>query len=713
MNNNALIDELIDCGAARHLSAGEELCRQGDLSNAAFVVVSGELEASLGEGDELVCVATHGPGALVGEVTAMVGGHRTATLSANADTEVRVIDPDTLRSVFDRHPDASKAITTAARHRTDRSRVASLLTEEFGAVNSEAIRAIAESVGWVDVDAGETLFEQGDDAESAYLILSGRLAVVIDGETVAHVGRGTVVGEFGLVPDQQRTASLLAVRRTSLARIAQADFAQVVANHPDIAIALLNRTIRQAGRESASDRWAGRAAFIAFTTRLSSADLVPPMLDALEEFGSTQILNSSDVDLLLGVDGASNVADGDLGEVRLAELLHQVGVENDHVLMVGGEDQELWGRRAVGYADQIVIVSTANPDAEEAEEIKRLLSWVPETTGRWLAVMHKPETAQPTGTPALRQRFGVDEVHHLRSGSEQDLARLGRLALGRGVALVMSGGGARGCAHLGVVTAMEELHIPFDRVCGASMGSIMAGTIALGVPPEKRLETTDDGFRGILDYSVPIVSLVKAQRITTLLVERFGDLDIEDSWIPLSCVSTNLTTAEVVHHRSGPLVFAVRASIAIPGVLPPVPYDGDLLIDGGVLDNLPVDLVRDDPSVGTIVAIDVTPPRGPSARSDFGMSVSRRAALKDSMSRGRNTLPRLKPVLMRTMLIGSNRERDRTVASGEVDLYLDLELRGINLLDFTVGKKAAEVGYDNSKERLAEWWESYLGACRS
>lgn len=703
-----LIEELIDRGTPRIVSEGDQLCRHGDLSSAAYVVISGELEASLGEGSQLVAIATHGPGALVGEVTAMVGGHRTATLTANLETEVRVIDPATLRSVFARYPEASKSLAVAALHRTDRSRVASLLIEEFGAANSEAIRAIAESVTWADVEPGDTLFYQGEEAESAYLVLSGRLAVVINSEAVAHVGRGTVVGEFGLVRGQRRTASLVAARRTRLARIAQADFARVVSSYPDIAIALLNRTIRQSGCETTNDHWSSRASFFAVTAPVSASEIVAPISEALQVFGSTANLTSSSVDALLGAEGASVVADGDLGEVRVAELLHQINVENDHVLMVGGCDEELWSRRAIGHSDQVVIVSSASPDAEEVEKIHRLLSWVQESTPRWLAVIHEPGTVIPSGTPELRTRFGVDEVHHLRAGSDRDLARVGRLAMGRGVALVLSGGGARGCAHLGAIKAMEELDIPIDRVCGASMGSVIAGALGQAVPAADRLDMTNSSLQGLLDYSVPIVALVKAERITAALEAQFGDQDIEDMWVPFSCVSTNLTTAEVVHHRSGSMLFCIRASTAIPGVLPPVPHNGELLVDGGVLDNLPVDLVHDDPSIGTIIAIDVTPPRGPSARSDFGMSVSRRAALLDMVSRSRNTLPRLKPVLMRTMLIGSNRDRDRTVSSGTVDLYLDLELRGINLLDFKVTKDAAALGYETSRDRLAQWWETYL-----
>ncbi len=130
------------------------------------------------------------------------------------------------------------------------------------------------------------------------------------------------------------------------------------------------------------------------------------------------------------------------------------------------------------------------------------------------------------------------------------------------------------------------------------------------------------GAGNLLDYTVPLVSLIKGERIVKVLERQFEGWDIDDMWVPMSCVSTDLTTAEIVVHREGPAARAIRTSVAIPGVLPPVAHEGHLLADGGVLDNLPAGEFGADPSIGVVIASDVAPPYGPSAKGDHGLWVS-------------------------------------------------------------------------------------------
>ena len=99
-------------------------------------------------------------------------------------------------------------------------------------------------------------------------------------------------------------------------------------------------------------------------------------------------------------------------------------------------------------------------------------------------------------------------------------------------------------------------------------------------------------FHGLLDYTVPVVSLLKGERIARNIARAVGDVDVRDTWLPFFCVSTNLTRSSVRGARARRWPTAVRASVAIPGVLPPVPFGGDLLVDGGVLNNLPCDVMR-------------------------------------------------------------------------------------------------------------------------
>jgi NTE family protein len=209
-----------------------------------------------------------------------------------------------------------------------------------------------------------------------------------------------------------------------------------------------------------------------------------------------------------------------------------------------------------------------------------------------------------------------------------------------------------------------------------------------------------------MDYTIPLVALVKAGRIARSAEATFGDRTIEDLWRSFFCVSTDLTSSRPFVLRRGSLVKAIRATSAIPGVMPPVPDGDHLLVDGGVLNNLPLDVARDLAPGGQIVAVDVAPPRGPGAHGDFGLSVSGWAALGARLGNRSRSYPGISAILMRSMIVASMRERDNQVASGLADCYLDLDMRGVSILDFGDPASVAMRGYEAAMPILEAWLKS-------
>jgi predicted acylesterase/phospholipase RssA/CRP-like cAMP-binding protein len=729
-----LIDALVAVGVVRTCDVGDVLCTQGEESDEAFVVTTGRVATLVDGHTGDMVVASHGPGTLVGEVTTLIGGHRTATLIATEPSTISVVDRASLISVFAQHPEAAAELLRVARERTDRAHVAALISEELQAPDGAAVAAIAAAVTWRSVPAGDVLFRRGDTADAAYLLVSGRLgisdmaSVGSDGPSI-EVGRGAIVGEFGLLESRARSATITALRDSTLARLSGDDFRAMTASHASLAMGLVRRIIERSGNDVSATSTA-RSFALVITADVASERreaIVRTMVTALQVCGTTRHLSADLIDRTLRQDGIADIPIGSFGEVRLAELLHQSETDAEIVMFDVGtqagtdtDPQPSWTRRSLFHADQVVIVSSARPGTEESARIRRLLDLAPARIPRWLALIHPATVQRATGGRRMREQFGVDEVHHLHDHSDSDLGRLARLAAGRGVGLVLSGGGARGNAHLGVYRAMTEQGIPIDRVVGASMGSIVAGLIGQGLTPAAALDDMRSGAGKLLDYTLPIVSLVKGDRIVKVLEQQFGDCEIDDFWIPFACLSTNMTTAQPVVHRHGRVTRAIRSSISIPGVLPPV-VDGDSLIaDGGVLDNLPVGLVSSDPSIGTIIASDVAPPGGPRAHGDYGLSVNGWGAMRDRviprrLLRRRSTvpaprLPSLGGTLMRAMLIGSSQTRDQHLASGVIDLYLDLDLRTVSLLDFAQVDSAATQGYASANDRIAAWLEERGGS---
>jgi predicted acylesterase/phospholipase RssA len=295
----------------------------------------------------------------------------------------------------------------------------------------------------------------------------------------------------------------------------------------------------------------------------------------------------------------------------------------------------------------------------------------------------------------------------VRKNNDDDLARLARILAGRAIGIEFGGGGARGFAHLGALRAFEELGIKIDMIGGASIGAPIAGMSAQGKLASECLDLSIKAFSSLIDMTIPLTSMISGKRISRTIAEHSADWDIEDYWLPYFCVSTNLTTAKQVVHRCGNSATAIRSSVSIPGVLPPVPANGELLVDGGVLNNVPINIMREINPSGSVMAFDVAPPRGPTAKQDYGMSVSGWYQLASRM------LPWLKPVraprvgvvLMQAMMVGSNLLREQMLQNEMADYYQNIHVRKVGMLDFKEIKRAARVGYESVIEPLRQWLE--------
>ena len=199
---------------------------------------------------------------------------------------------------------------------------------------------------------------------------------------------------------------------------------------------------------------------------------------------------------------------------------------------------------------------------------------------------------------------------HLRCDHRADAARLVRMITGTACGLVLGGGAPRGFAHLGVLRALEEAGVPIDVVGGTSVGALIGAFCALGLNDSERVERAVAAFTrsgSLVRPTLPLVAVSPGRRVDRLLAEHLGPGLIKDLPRRFFCVSANLTRAEEVIHDRGPLWPAVRASLSMPGIFPPVYSDGDLLIDGGALDTVPVEIMRGRVGSGYIIAVDLSP----------------------------------------------------------------------------------------------------------
>ena len=205
------------------------------------------------------------------------------------------------------------------------------------------------------------------------------------------------------------------------------------------------------------------------------------------------------------------------------------------------------------------------------------------------------DARQPSGSEAWLDVTGAARLFHMRDGSAADAARMARVLTGRSVGLVLSGGGARAYAHIGAIQALRERGVPIDFVGGASMGAIVAAGVAMGWDEAEMDVRIKDAFvdsSPLDDIAFPLIAMTHGEKVRERLRVHFDDTQIADLWLPFFCVSSNLTTGAYHLHKRGTLRHALRASIALPGVMPPAIDNKNVLVDGAVMKNFPSDVMR-------------------------------------------------------------------------------------------------------------------------
>jgi NTE family protein len=332
-----------------------------------------------------------------------------------------------------------------------------------------------------------------------------------------------------------------------------------------------------------------------------------------------------------------------------------------------------WTRQCCRQADVILMVAPADG---------HLGTWPPgiaeAATARGarveLALLHSGKIEAGAAAPWLATLTPSQHHHILEPG---DYSRLARLLMRRGVGLVLSGGGARGFAHLGIIRALREAKVPIDFVGGANIGAIIAGGVAIGWSDEEMRQRYRRGFvdtNPVNDYTFPFLALTRGKKVSRLLEREYGGALIEDLHLPYFCVSANLTTGRLFEHRTGRIAHALRASVAIPGVMPPVFHEAGVLVDGAAINNLPVDVMQNH-APGFVIGCDV------GADRNFG---ERRVNIFQ--------------VLMHAgMVNGAASER---VQRELADVLLKPPLPNIDLLNWQAFDQAIQAGYEYASAAL-------------
>lgn len=463
-------------------------------------------------------------------------------------------------------------------------------------VGSGALRDVAKSAVWYCVPSGCSLFEDREPADTIWFVLSGTFGAFRKGsdggqEFIGHIRQGEPVGEFALIAGEPHSGSVFALRDSEVLALDRATFSRLIRRHPEL-MANLARTVLFRSRQNRrkNPRAEPRVfAIIGATASINILSRAKTLVEALGKLGKRAIIVGQEARDFTGT------------------WFDQIERENDFVLLVSDSPSGAWTNLCRRRADRIWVFGRV--DSKPNEDIASRHLTTTETFQFVDVVLIRAQGAR--GLPHTLEWInatGAQRIFHWVDNDQGCLNHLVRVMTATSIGLVLGGGGARAYAHIGAVRALREAGVILDFVGGTSMGGVIAACVAIGwddVEIERRIWNGFVRNSPLDDFVLPVVALTAGKKVDARLRENFGDIQIQDLKTPFFCLSANLTQGIVKVHNCGSLSDSLRASIALPGILPPVVWGDDVLVDGAALDNFPVATMLDmhrGPNIGVDVA---------------------------------------------------------------------------------------------------------------
>jgi NTE family protein len=549
-------------------------------------------------------------------------------------------------------------------------------------VGEAALRRLLSEANWFGLPGGMLLKRDGENDRALFLVVTGSLGVFVEDEKagkrlVAHIPAGETVGEMSLISgEESHSAQLVALRDTELLRISPDGFESLIQRHPRVMMNLMRVLVKRLQETTQRPADAGRPKTFA-------------MIPLQEGLGDEPIARRI-ASVLVQMGSKAAVLDANSAE-QSAEWFNAFEAAHDEEFYRGDAPDSAWTQLCLRQADRILLLAESDRPLPlrplDLPAFKERATGLPQ-----LLLLHRSGRADELPEHFALRSGLFESHHHVRAHNMDDIRRLARFISGRAVGLVLAGGGARGFAHIGVIKALIEANVPFDHLGGTSMGGIIAAGIALEWNLDELIARMRDVFvksNPLSDYTIPLIALVRGKKVSNLLREHFGDVRIEEMPRPFFCVSSDLTSGRIHVHRAGPLWRALRASVALPGILPPVTHHGHLLVDGGVMNNLPVDVMSQH-ATGPIIASDVT------GELDIRVTDERygeRPWWWLLWQRMRGT-PSILSILMRSGTVGS--EAQRRLVRDQVNYLFEPPLPDIGLRDWKKFDQAVAEGYEHA-----------------
>jgi NTE family protein len=562
--------------------------------------------------------------------------------------------------------------------------------------NPEEVVKLLQNTQLLEIDRGTKIITQGDPAEHAYIVVEGKLAAVRNHQSkqellLGIIHEGEMFGELGVIQSEERICSVIAQKKCVLLSFKKNDLINELDSNPvlsrllcDVLISRFKNTTYYQ-QETASDK------SIYLCPYLSSSNfekIIAELEVAMAEMNINYLILTKE--LLEGELGK------DLNQKNYEKWIKDNHQDKECILFLYQRD-ECWGKFCVDNSDRSIYVADLST-MHSKDRVKNIpIDMVTNAMRRNDLIILTEDRKNLENTPELINDYSFTNIYTIDRQVRKQMHRFAKvLSPNKAVGLVLGGGGVRGWVHVGVLKALKNFNIDIDYIGGSSIGAISAFMFSKYDDYQQFYDAAVDLFKnkgiGIKDWAIPKTAFTNAKFITNKLKLLFGSDSVETLKINSFAIAYNLSQKSEVVFSQGEAWKIVRASLSIPAVFPPVTMNGDLIIDGSVINTLPVDVMLNKLSnKGTVIAVDLSNTGGKRYHYDFPPILTTTDLLKNRFIHKQYKLPSITKLILKTMFIGSS-TRDRENGQ-KANILIQPNLCGTKLLASNEHENLIELGY--------------------
>ena len=651
---------------------------------------------------------------------------RTFTATAKENSEIIFLEKSKMDSLMENDNEIGNILEKLSVEEYDKGKLFGIFRGLYGnKMDYKSHKEIYRKGKWVFLEDNSNLFNYGEKSDSFYLLVTGLLKAYIPkkGELieVGEIYEGEVIGEMGILTNEARSASIFATRDSVVFKIDLEKANEIIMQYPLVLLQVATkiadrlRNVQHSNERHRTD--------IHSIVQLSKGknhtneiiNIGKSLIDSMNKFNRSIVVSSKDVNEILNIESINAELERDKFYPALDDLVDNFTKENRYLLLLCDEEYTPWTTWCLAISDKNIFVVEESVGVSNTELLNKMNLNEKDIPihlhdEKQLIIYHQSKNSFPSKTSSIIEMLPkISNHYHMSINNKNDSDRVSRLIAKKGIGLCLSGGGAKGNAHIGVYKALIEHNIPIDAVCGTSAGGIVASLIAFGYDPETIISRLKETYKrkSFKEYTIPVTSIIATKKVIQDAIFLGNDMDIEDLWIPYFSIAVNISKSKLDVIDKGPVYKATRATAALPGILLPVIKDTSFLVDGGLINNMPGDIMLKKYG-GKLISVSVSPQEDLDAKfNDFPNQSS--YFIKKLLRMNKkfpHEIPGLSNILMRSIFVASSNKIKEVIDLS--DLFLDLQVKDVGLLEFEKIDESVEFGYEYAMKKLKNFDKSSL-----